>query len=95
MVLTLEEVENIAGLARLNLSKEEKEIYRDQLSQILDYAAHLQAVDTGDIPPTFSVLQGGSVWREDEPHPGLPVAELLRNAPDVEANQFRVPQVLE
>lgn len=95
MTLTVQEVENIAGLARLHLSNEEKERYRAQLSQILDYAARLQAVDTGDIAPTFSVLQGNSVLRDDEPHPGLPVDELLRNAPEVEANQFRVPQVLD
>src|SRR5512141_435755 len=35
--LTLEEVEHIADLARLLLTEEEKEHYREQLSAILDY----------------------------------------------------------
>jgi aspartyl-tRNA(Asn)/glutamyl-tRNA(Gln) amidotransferase subunit C len=95
MALTQQEVEHIARLARLDLSSEEKELYREQLSQILDYAARLQAVDTGDISPTFSVLPGRSVFREDNPQPGLSTDELLRNAPDVEAKQFRVPQIFE
>lgn len=95
MTLTLEEVEHIAELARLSLSAEEKARYREQLSEILDYAARLQSLDTGGIPPTSSVLPARSVLREDEPRPGLSREELLRNAPDAENNQMRVPPVLE
>jgi len=51
MSLTLKEVEHIAELARLELSAEEKERYRQQLSAILDYARSLQSLDTGGIPP--------------------------------------------
>ena len=95
MALTQGEVEHIARLARLDLSGEEIERYRQQLSDILDYAARLQSLDTGDISPTFSVLPGRSVFREDEPRPGLTTGELLRNAPEVEAKQFRIPQVFD
>jgi len=49
MVLTLEEVEHIADVARLELTDEEKARYQEQLSAILDYAARLQAVDTAEI----------------------------------------------
>jgi aspartyl-tRNA(Asn)/glutamyl-tRNA(Gln) amidotransferase subunit C len=95
MTLTLEEVEHIAELARLKLTEEEKARYKDQLSAILDYAAKLQALDTTGIPPTSSVLPQHSVLRPDEPRPGLTLEELLRNAPRVEAAQFRVPPVLD
>jgi len=95
MTLTLAEVEHIAELARLNLTDEEKERFREQLSDILDYADKLQAVDTGEIPPTFSVLPTRSVLRPDRPHPGLTLEELLRNAPQSEQDQFRVPPVIE
>ena len=50
MVLTPEEVEYIAGLARLEISAEEKELYREQLSAILEYAARLGDLDTSQIP---------------------------------------------
>ena len=95
MTLTLLEVEHIAELARLQLSDEEKSRYREQLSAILDYAARLQAVDTSDIPPTSSVLPPRSVLRADKARPGLSPEDLLRNAPQVEQGQFRVPPVLE
>lgn len=95
MSLTLAEVEHIAELARLALSDQEKARFCEQLSDILEYAARLQALDTTGIPPTASVLPERSVLRADEAHPGLPVQELLRNAPKIEAGQFCVPPVLE
>lgn len=95
MKLTLEEVEHIAELARLRLSEEEKERYGEQLSDILDYAARLQAVDTTGISPMSSVLPERGKLRPDEPRPGLSLKDALRNAPDIEQDQFRVPPVLE
>ncbi len=95
MTLTLEEVEHIAHLARLELTAEEKARFAGQLSAILDYAARLQALDTSGILPTASVLTTRSVLRPDAVQPGLDKASLLRNAPQVEADQFRVPPVLE
>ena len=95
MTLTLEEVEHIAELARLRLTEAEKARYREQLSAILDYFARLQALDTTSILPTSSVLPTKSVLRPDEPQPGLSLEDLLRNAPDAEGAQFRVPPVLE
>lgn len=95
MALTLEEVEHIAELARLELSPEEEARFREQLSAILDYFSQLQTVDTGDIPPTASVLPAGSGLRPDVPRSGLPLDELLANAPQVTDDQFCVPPVLE
>lgn len=95
MPLTLNEVEHIANLARLELTDEEKAHFREQLSAILDYFSQLSELDTADIPPTSSVLPPRSFLREDEPRPGLSLEELLSNAPDAEAGQFRVPPVLE
>lgn len=95
MSLTLEEVEHIAALARLELTEEEKARFREQLSAILDYAARLQALDTSHIPPTSTVLAKRSVLRPDVPVPGLSVDDVLRNAPRAEDHQFRVPPVQE
>lgn len=95
MKLTLAEVEHIAELARLELTAAEKELYRQQLSAILDYAAKLQSLDTSGIPPTASVLPPRSVLRPDVVHDGLTTDEVLRNASQTTNNQFRVPPVLE
>lgn len=94
MSLTLEEVEHIATLARLRLTAEEKERYRQQLSAVLDYMVKLKQVDTTQIEPTATVLPLRTVLRPDEVRPSLTSAELLANAPAAEAGMFRVPPVL-
>lgn len=95
MKLTLEEVKHIAELARLQLTDEEMARYADQLSDILDYAARLQSIDTSGISPTERVSSVGNVLRKDETRPGLSQQELLDNAPETEKGQFKVPPILE
>ena len=95
MNLTLQEVEHIAQLARLELTPAEKERYQQQLSAILDYAARLQQLDTTGIAPIASVLPPHSVLRADVARVGLSTTALLSNAPAVQQNQFRVPPVME
>ena len=95
MILTNEEVKHIALLARLQLNQEEIELYREQLSAILEYAGRLQSVDTDRISPTSSVLALECILRRDEPRQGLSQEDLLRNAPLVDQGRFRVPPVLD
>jgi aspartyl-tRNA(Asn)/glutamyl-tRNA(Gln) amidotransferase subunit C len=95
MTLTLNEVDHIALLARLELSREEKERYQQQLSAILDHVAQLQELDTSQIQTTSSVLPPCARLREDEALPGLSTRQTLQNAPAAEKDQFRVPPVLD
>jgi len=95
MTLTLNEVDHIALLARLELSREEKERYQQQLSAILDHVAQLQELDTSQIQTTSSVLPPSARLREDEALPGLSTRQALQNAPAAEKDQFRVPPVLD
>ncbi|HKZ70606.1 MAG TPA: Asp-tRNA(Asn)/Glu-tRNA(Gln) amidotransferase subunit GatC [Anaerolineales bacterium] len=95
MPLTLEEVQHIAELAKLELTEEEQAQFREQLSAVLDYAAQLRAVDTSAIPPTATVLPLRTVLRDDVVKPSLRREDLLANAPEQEAGCFRVPAVLE
>lgn len=95
MSLTLEEVKHIADLARLQLDDEELQKYQHQLSDILDYAARLQAINTAEIPPTSSMLIDRLELRDDIPMTGLTINDLMTNAPQFEESQFRVPPVLE
>jgi len=95
MALSPEELERIALLARLELTPEEKERFRIQLSSILDHVARLQKLDTAHILPTSSVLPPRSRLREDVRTPSLTREEVLRNAADTHKGQFRVPPVLD
>ena len=49
MSLSHQEVEHIAKLARLELSEEQRELYREQLSAILDYISKLRELNTKDV----------------------------------------------
>jgi aspartyl-tRNA(Asn)/glutamyl-tRNA(Gln) amidotransferase subunit C len=93
MRLSIDEVEHIAELARLELSDSEKQRYAEQLSDILDYFRHLEELDTDQISPTASVLDMNLRLREDAPLPGLPSKDVLRNSADTQDEQFKVPPV--
>ena len=95
MSLTFEEVEHIALLARLELSEEEKKIYQQQLSDILDHVARLQELDTSEISTTSSVLPPRTMLRDDIPQNGLDTEKALKNSASVDANQYKVPPVLD
>ena len=95
MSLSLEEVQHIADLARLQLREDELARFREQLSGILAYFQQLEKLDTETIPPTTSVSAGQASLRDDKTHPGLALDELLCNAPASEDRLFRVPPVFE
>jgi aspartyl-tRNA(Asn)/glutamyl-tRNA(Gln) amidotransferase subunit C len=95
MKLTLAQVEHIAELAKLALSDDEKSRYQEQLSAILEYAERLQTVDTSAIPPTATVLPLRTVMRADEPRDSMSREDVLANAPQAEADCFRVQAVLD
>ena len=90
-----QDVEQVANLARLQLSKEELERLSGELSRILTYMEELNAVDTTDIPGTTSVVVGDqNVLRDDEVRPSLSRVHALSNAPEAVDGLFRVPKIL-
>ena len=95
MAISREQVERVAELARLGLSDEEIDLFKQQLSQVLVHMQALDTVDTSAIPPTAQVIPLSSVMRDDVIRPSLPVEEVLRNAPRREGDFFKVPPVLE
>ena len=95
MGLTRKEVEWIAHLARLELTEEMAEKMADQLSQVLDYIAKLDAADTSGVEPMSHSGALSNVFREDVPSPSLDREAALRNAPEQSGGYFRVPRVIE
>ncbi|CAM4478201.1 Asp-tRNA(Asn)/Glu-tRNA(Gln) amidotransferase subunit GatC [Paenibacillus tarimensis] len=95
MSITIKDVDHVANLARLTLTDEEKTTFADQLNAILKYAEKLNELDTDNVEATSHVLPITNVLREDETRPSWPIEDVMRNAPDEEDGQFRVPAVLE
>ena len=95
MPLDRDQVEQIATLARIALTNEEVELFRDQLSHILEQFEVLSELDTNEVPPTGHAVELQAVMRDDDAEASLEQEEVLSNAPRREQEFFRVKAVLE
>ena len=86
-------VKEIALLARLDLSKEETEMFVAQFKDILDYVSILNEVDTDSVPPAYLSSANTSVIREDVIEESVPTAEFLSNAPQAMDDYVVIPRV--
>ena len=95
MSLSIEQVERLARLARIEISRPEAELGRDQLNGIFVLIEQLQAVDTRGIVPMAHAVDSSQRLREDG------VTETDRReayqavAPEVEEGLYLVPRVVE
>jgi len=92
--LSRKEVEHIAWLAHIELSKEEKALFTEQFNDILTYFKKIDKVDTEDVKPTYHVLDLMNVYRGDEASPSLPIEEALKNAPKKEKKFLKAPRIV-
>lgn len=90
-------VEHIARLARLGLSDKEKELFKKQLSSILEFAETISKLPTENVEPTSHAIPMKNVLREDKALPcdDKTIEALLANAPEEEDHQFKVPRIIE
>jgi aspartyl-tRNA(Asn)/glutamyl-tRNA(Gln) amidotransferase subunit C len=95
MKISVSDVEHIAALARMKLTDEEKNTYRLQLSDMLNYIEKLGELDTANIDPTSHVVPLSNVFRDDVLKESLITEEALRNAPQVAESLYKVPRIIE
>ncbi|WP_336036766.1 Asp-tRNA(Asn)/Glu-tRNA(Gln) amidotransferase subunit GatC [Halobacterium yunchengense] len=83
-----DEVEHVAGLARVALDDDEVAAFVDQFDDIL---AHFEALE--DVPEVEAEPDLVNVMREDEIEDSLDQAEALANAAETEDGRFKGPKV--
>jgi aspartyl-tRNA(Asn)/glutamyl-tRNA(Gln) amidotransferase subunit C len=88
-------VDHVARLARLALSADERERMGAELTQILEHAERIQALDLDSVEPTAHALELRNVARPDDVRPSLPQDVAVANAPAPEGGRFRVPRLIE
>ncbi len=94
--ISKEEVNQIAALARLNLTDSDIEKYQKELSGILDYIDQISKVDTKNIEPAAQVTGLTDVVRKDIKNPSdLNRDEIFANVPDKKDGYIKVKSVLE
>jgi len=86
-------VKEIASLARLDLTKEETEMFVTQFQDILKYFGILNELDTENVPPAYLSSANESVTREDEIEESVPTKEFLANVPQSKDDYVVIPRV--
>lgn len=88
-------VDDVARLARLALTEDERARFAEQLARILEYCRLLDAQPIEGVPATSHVLPVTNVVRPDVVTPSLPRDEVLSQAPVHDQGFFKVPRVFE
>lgn len=92
-MITIEDVEHVAKLARLELTQDEKEKFTHQLGDVLAHVEKMNEVDTTGVEPMNHPIDFTNVVREDKKIYENTREELMANAPDVEGDFFKVPKI--
>jgi aspartyl-tRNA(Asn)/glutamyl-tRNA(Gln) amidotransferase subunit C len=96
VTLTRRDVENIAHLARLEITEAELPVYVGSLSAILEFVDQLSRAATADVVPMAHPLEGQvQRLREDSVTESDRREDYQANAPAVEAGLYLVPKVIE
>jgi len=91
--LTEREVRHVAKLAQLTLTLLEVEKMQKQLSEVLDYIAVLNRVETKTVEPTSQVTGLENVLREDNKEKSLSQKEALSGAKNKHQGRFEVKAI--
>ena len=89
------DIENVANLARLSLTDEEKRRLPDEMGNIIAFANQLAAIDTEGVPVTAHVVPMKNVFREDIPAEIFTREQMLFNAPTTDGVYMTVPKTVE
>jgi aspartyl-tRNA(Asn)/glutamyl-tRNA(Gln) amidotransferase subunit C len=95
MTLKIEDVRNIAQLARLQMDDSSLEQYASDLSNILALAEQMNSVDTSNVTPMAHPLDATQRLRPDLVTESDQREKFQAIAPDVENGFYRVPKVID
>jgi aspartyl-tRNA(Asn)/glutamyl-tRNA(Gln) amidotransferase subunit C len=98
MPINESDIEKIAQLAHLEITREELKVFAPQIAEIVTYVDQLNALNTSEVEPSLGGLtpegEQTDSARDDEVAPSLGQKVALAEAPDAAAGHFRVPKVL-
>ena len=92
--ITREQVQHLAGLARIALTEAEIDTMTAELGQIVDSVAKVRQVATDDVPATSHPIPLENVFRPDVVGETLTAEQALSGAPDHDGSRFRVTAIL-
>lgn len=94
-VISDETIEYVGILAKLELSDEEKEQAKKDMSDMLAYVGKLNELDTDGVEPMSHTFDVHNVFREDVVTNGDNRDNMIRNAPDCSDDCYKVPKTFD
>lgn len=94
LMLTKDDVQKIATLARIGLTDQELERFTRDLSAVLDYVAELQSIDVEGVEEVSQVTGLVNVQRKDEAVVTEDREDLLASAPETKDDYIKVKAIL-
>jgi aspartyl-tRNA(Asn)/glutamyl-tRNA(Gln) amidotransferase subunit C len=88
-------VDQVAHLARLEFDEATKPRIINDMNRMLSFVEQLNELNTDDVQPLIYMSDETNVLRADEAKPGLPLSEVLKNAPKKDSDYFKVPKMVE
>ncbi len=94
MELTDEMIDDLAHLARLRFSGEERISVKKDLQKMISFVEKLQEIDTTGVKPLLHMSDTVNILREDEVQGSISREDALLNAPVKDEQFFMVPKVI-
>lgn len=95
MTITDETIEYVGILAKLELSPEEKEQAKKDMSDMLAYVGKLNELDTDGVEPMSHTFDVHNVFREDVVTNGDDRENMTLNAPERKDGCYKVPKTFD
>ena len=95
MTITDETIDYVGILAKLELSDEEKEQAKQDMSNMLEYVSKLNELDTDSVEPMSHAFLVSNVFREDVVTNGDDRDNLLANKKKQKDGCYKVPKTFD
>ena len=93
-------IKNLSELAKINLTNEELEKFKDQIKDIIDHFSSLKKIDTNNFNSNYWEIDKNKVveldeLRKDEVTKSFEINEIFQNAPENENGFFKIRKILD
>ena len=96
MKVDIDTLEKLEKLSQIEIKPEKKDEMMENLSEIVNFVENLNELNLDDKDASFTTLEGGTPFREDEPFQNSEVIEIiLQNTPKKVDSFFVVPKIIE
>ncbi len=94
MKLSLDSVDKLAHLARLEFDYTTRQQMLDDMNQMLAFVEQLNEMDTEGVEPLIYMTDDVNIYRDDKVENQISKEDALRNVPKKDSDYVRVTKVL-